>query len=182
MSTTLVLCDEDAAYATSVGAARAIAGKPSPNDEPDSGKGNVRVHTVGAFAEVAVCRFYGEDPYYWVETYEERPGATADLEHAGLRVSVKGTEYWGNADKPPFLIVPQHDTANAIFVLVNVDLGNHTCTLRGWVTRSELLRYAPEPWRDWKTGAPGLDRTGKLRRYVPLEDLRPCTSAGASSS
>lgn len=180
MTPIVVLCDEDAAYATSIGAERAISGNPSPNDNPDSGKGNVRVHTVGAFAEVAVCRFYGEDPYYWVETYEERPGATADLCHANLRVSVKASEFWGTAAKPPFLIVPHHDIHNSIYVLVSVDLEHHRCGMRGWVPRNELLRYAPEPWRDWKSGAPGLARSGKLRRYVPLEDLRPCHAPRAT--
>jgi hypothetical protein len=120
-------------------------------------------------AEIAVCRYYGENPYYWVDVYDERPGATADLIYAGHTVSVKGRERWAS---PLDLIVPEHDVANDVYILVSVTLESRCCELRGWIPRQDLLRYEPEPWK-WTEDRPGY-ATPERRRYVPVQNLRPC--------
>jgi len=126
---------------------------------------------VGTMAEIATCRFYGEDPYRWVKAYDSRPGAIPDLQHAGCLVSVKGRSRW---KLPLDLIVPDYDLDNDIYVLVSVDVPSHWCGMRGWITQELLLSYPEREWQ-WTDDRPGATRPDEKRRYVPVEDLRPCT-------
>jgi hypothetical protein len=136
---------------------------------PNSDRSLLHIDQVGAIAEVAACLFYGEDPYHWVQTYAERPGISADLEHAGYKVSVKGTDRW---DDHLMLRARGDDTHNDIHVLVSVELATGKCAMRGWLTRQELLRYPVEAFRQ-HTPTPGPP-TAKGWRYVPTSELRPC--------
>lgn len=157
-------------YAGAVAEGRRDGGAPSPNDTPDAGTCNGRVHLVGVMAEMAVCLHYGEPYQLWVTAHDERPGAIPDLLHKGYRVSVKGRERW---ESPLDLVVPSYDTRNDIYVLVSVSVDEARCGLRGWITRDRLLTYPAKPWM-WTADRPGARRPAKLRRYVPVEDLRPC--------
>jgi hypothetical protein len=139
---------------------------------PNSDRSLLHIDQVGAIAEVAACLFYGEDPYHWVRTYAERPGISADLEHAGYRVSVKGTDRW---DEHLFLRARGDDTHNDIHLLVSVDMATANCGMRGWITKQELLRYPVEAFRaHTPTAGPP---TAKGWRYVPTSELRPCRKA-----
>jgi hypothetical protein len=163
----VLLEPDDLAYARRIGRGRYERGGPSR--EPDSGKPSLRVDRVGAMAEVAVCRFYGEDPHTWVTVHLTRPGAVPDLVHKNKRVSVKGRERWV---EPLDMIVPQHDTDNDVYMLVSVEFQSGVCGLQGWLYRDELLRYPLQMWQ-WTGDRPGSVRTA-LRRYVPVADLHPC--------
>jgi hypothetical protein len=164
----VTLTATEMAHAEDVATQRHALGTPSR--QPDSGADPLRIDLVGAMAEIAVCNHYGEDYRRWVTVMADRPGAIPDLMHRGWKVSVKGTERW---KRPLHLIIPEHDTANDIYVLVSVTPDRWTCGLQGWTTRADLLSYPPEPWK-WLMDRPGQKRAGALRRYVPCEHLKPC--------
>ena len=159
----------EASYAAMIGTIRHLSSGSRPLN---SGYDAVRGDIVGAMGEVAVCLWYGEDYRHWVKAYTARPGAIPDIMHGDWSVSVKSTEKWERVT----LFVPTHDT-NQIHVLVSVDYDDQVCALRGWVSRKDLARFPPEPWRPMQPGRPTPAQIeGKTWHYVPLKELRPCTS------
>lgn len=160
------LTTDERSRCAQIGADRMRGGNHRP---PADGNDPLRVEIIGTMAEWAVCRHYGLDPNEWVKAYDHRTGPIPDLMHRGFRVSVKGRVRWHT---PLDMIVEEHDTENDIYILVSVNPDSGQCALRGWITRDDMLRYPSEGWK-WTTDRPGAYRDHK-RRYIPVEDLRPC--------
>jgi len=165
MTTIVQLSAKDLAYGVRIGRERHDHGgtvKPTPTTL-DERAGDV----IGAVGEVAVCRFYGEDPERWVKAERTRGGPTPDLMHDGKSIGVKSTPLWGDH---LHLSVAEYDrNERHVFVSVNVQSGR--CGLHGWIGREALLLVSPEPMRHARY------RSTALWRYVPMRELNPMGAA-----
>lgn len=135
----------------------------------DSGGDPIRGDLVGVMGEMAVCMIYGLHYRDYVTVYSARPGAIADIVYKGYTVSVKGRERFDN----PELVVPDYDDKNDIYILVSVAVEKSYCEVRGWITKTELMKFEPQGWK-WAQNRPGAKNARKRRRYVPLDRLRQC--------
>lgn len=162
----IVFATHEIEYAQDMAVARHTTG--SASKTLDSGFDAVGGDLIGVLAEMAVCIAYGVRYEEFVTVYKSRPGAIPDVIYEGYKISVKGTPIFTS----PHLIIPDYDVNNDIYVLVSVQVDKGYAQLRGWIPRDELLTYQTEEWK-WYYDRPGAARK-KLRRYVPLGDLRQC--------
>jgi hypothetical protein len=109
-------------------------------------------------AEVAVCRYYGQDPNDQPRPWWGEPGPAPDLIIHGYTIAVKGTEWWTNSLR---LFLPPND-ASDVAVLVSVHLATGECWPRGWIKRKDVAQFAPT----WDTY--------RWVRTIPMVSLRPC--------
>ena len=172
----ITLTPDQLKFCAGIGRGRHNSG--SPSRQSDSGFSGLRVDLVGCMAEVAVCLFYGLDYEEQVTIHESRPGAIPDVKLGKWKVSVKGRERF---DSPLDLVIGENDVHNHIYLLCSVNIETGFVLLRGYVTRPELMKYPLEEWK-WTSDRPGAAKRGKRRRYVPVEDLRPCKKPSTSTA